>query len=156
MIEFNRFSKIVSERCSQTVDEFLTLEADIKVAPIKNDTVLEDIAGPSIEVRGKEIHYSCIMQYKADQNLKFLEMLAKKHPYLNQDEVPDLDILDLLGEFLNILCGKINRDLENVEDDLVIEIPYFEYGIDVDEDQDLGALECKFGELSFKLHYILN
>ncbi len=156
MIEFSNFSRIVDESCVQTVDEFLSSSDKIKTADLKTGYSLEEIAGPSIEVRGKNIHYSCIMQYKAEQGLLFFDLLAKKYPFLNKNELPELDILDLLGEFLNILCGKINKHFESIETDLVIEIPYFEYGVDLEEGQSLGALECSFGDLSFKLHYILN
>lgn len=156
MIEFSNFSKIVDRNCVLTVKEFLSDKNEIKTTTLQKDYVLDDVSGPSIEVKGDKVHYSCILEYRSDQGLLFLEMLSDKFQFLNMNEAPDLDILDLLGEFLNILCGKINKDIEDVESDLKIEIPYFEYGLDVQGDESLGAIECFFGDLSFKLHYILS
>lgn len=156
MIEFSNFSKIVDTACTQTILDFIDEKSKISTSKLKEKIINEEVFGPSIEVNGSKVHYSCILQYKADQNLQYIDLLTQKYPFIDSAEAPDLDILDLLGEFLNILCGKINKELESVDKDLNIEIPYFTYGIDPSDESNLSSTEFVFGELSFKLHYYLN
>lgn len=155
MIGFSQFSSIVEECCHLTTTEFLSTE-EVKTSKAKEGYVLDDVAGPSIEVRGKSIRYLCLIEYKSEDNLKILELFQKKYPFLNSDEIPDIDLLDLFGEFLNILCGKINKEIDSINsEEMNIEIPYFEYGIDKGDSQELAALNCQIGTLTFRLYYLL-
>jgi hypothetical protein len=153
MLELVKLSPIIELACRQTVSEFMSDCEDIKLSKLDAPKVPEEISGPSIEVSGKKAHYSCLLEYKNEDNTKFIDLLTKKYPFVDNDELPELDILDLLGEFLNILCGKINKELEGLDPDLNIEIPYFVYGLESDDKNKVGSIECLFDDLSFKLHY---
>jgi hypothetical protein len=153
MVEMKKFSQIIEKACEQTVQDYMDSEHAIFISKIKSKIISEEISGPSIEVEGEKFHYSCLLEYQAKDNLKFLDLLTIKYPFIDEADLPEIDILDLLGEFLNILCGKINKELEQVDSTLNIEIPYFVYGLDTDESMKLSSLECKFGDLSFNLHY---
>lgn len=155
MMDFIQFSTIVEDCCHRTTTEFLSLD-EVVVTKAKEDYILDDVAGPSIEVKGEQTRYLCLLEYKSEDNLKILDMFQKKYPFLNSNEVPEIDLLDLFGEYLNILCGKINKEIDSInKEEMNIEIPYFEYGIDKSETQELAALNCQVGTLSFKLHYLL-
>ncbi|OUR93585.1 hypothetical protein A9Q84_19140 [Halobacteriovorax marinus] len=156
MINFGDFSKIVEKECSVAVKDFLDSVHEIKISKLNDQVVYDDICGPSVEVSGEKLNYTCVLQYNVEDNIKYLDLLTKKYPFVDNGELPELDIMDLLGEFLNILCGKINYQLEKEDSHLNIEIPYFSYGVQLEEGQTLGVLKCNFGDLSFKLHYLLN
>lgn len=155
MLSLSSFSDNIVNSCKATSIEFLGAK-DVSITVVNPEVIFEEISGPSIEVRGKKIHYSCILEYKADQSLQILDLFSQNYPFLNKDELPELDLLDLLGEFLNILSGKINKELESIEGDLSIEIPYFEYGIDVEESQQFGSIECLFDNVKFNIHFVIN
>jgi len=155
MIKFSQFQTIVEHSCERTTQEFLSSSA-ISISKAKQDYLLDEVAGPSIEVQGERTSYMCLLEYKTDQNIKYLEVFKEKYPFLNQDEIPEVDLLDLFGEYLNILCGKINKEIDDIEtEEMNIEIPFFEYGLDIDTPERYGSLDCKLEELSFRLHYAL-
>ncbi len=156
MLEFNQFSKIIETGCLKTITEFITPKYDVKIGKVREEPVLEEIYGPSVEVSGQNFNYSCILEYRVEDNQKILDLLYRKYPFIKNDEIPEIDILDFLGEFLNILCGKINKELEKEDNQLSIEIPYFSYGLFVEEDQKIGTKTFSFDDLSFKLHYYIN
>jgi hypothetical protein len=156
MISFEEFSKIINEECLKTISEFMSNDTSIKSQSFDEIKVLEEISGPSIEVVGKKLSYTCVLEYKNIDNLKFLDLLVEKYPFVDNSDVPELDVMDLLGEFLNIFCGKINLALESIDSDLNIEIPYFTYGIQDLSSNKLGCFKFEFNELSFKIHYCLN
>ena len=156
MVNFEEFSKIINTECLETISEFMSNDSSIKSHTFSEIKALEDISGPSIEVVGKKVSYTCVLEYENVDNLKFLDLLIEKYPFVNNSDVPELDVMDLLGEFLNIFCGKINLSLEKVDSDLNIEIPYFTYGIQDLASKELGCYKFEFNELSFKIHYCLN
>jgi len=156
VLNFGDFSKIVENECLMAVKEFLDSTGNVKMSKSNDQIIHDNICGPSVEVSGKNLNYTCILQYNVEDNLKYLDLLSSKYPFVDNGELPEIDIMDLLGEFLNILCGKINLKLEKEDSNLNIEIPYFSYGVHLEEGQELGMFQCQFGELSFKLHYLMN
>jgi hypothetical protein len=156
MISLDEFSKIVNSECLKTISEFMSNEENIKSSRINESRDLESICGPSVEVVGKKLKYSCILEYENVDNIKFLDLLIEKYPFVDNSDIPELDIMDLFGEFLNILCGKINLSLESTDSELNIEIPYFTYGIQDLEISKIVTQKYEFNELSFKLHFYLN
>lgn len=155
MVDFKDFSKIVTKSSSETIEEFLKTSQNLKISEIKEPIIFEDVSGPSVEVKNEKLKYQCVLQYKNTDNTDVLNLLKEKYPFLIEDELPNVDLLDLFGEFLNILCGKINKGLEkSVEGDLNIEIPYFEYGIDTESSQ-IGSIQCSLDDLELQIHYLL-
>ena len=154
MLDPVKFNQITQDACKQTVLDYMDDSKQVQIKSVKDSFQFEEVIGPSIEVSGEKIHYSFILQYLPEQNLKYIDLLSQKYPFIDESEVPELDILDYLGEFLNILCGKVNRELESLDKNLNIEIPYFSYGIEALESETVQSFECQFGELNFKLHSI--
>ena len=152
-MEINQFSKIIEKACSETIISFMDTNAEVTIKIPENKFQPEEVFGASIDVSGKSLKYGCILQYAMEQSSLYIDLLTKKYPMIDDSESPDIDILDLLGEFLNILCGKINKELVEIDDELNIEIPFFIHGLN--EDEELKSLEFKFGELKFFLHFHL-
>ena len=50
------------------------------------------------------------------------------------------------------MCGKVNKELESMDDSLNIEIPYFVYGLEENEFNNLLTFNCEFNDLTFNLH----
>jgi hypothetical protein len=153
MIDNNGFTKIVENACSETIHSFIDNESEILKEKKKNFLQPEEVFGANIDVSGKRLKYGCILQYSMEQSALYINLLTKKYPMIDDSESPDIDILDLLGEFLNILCGKINKELVDIDDELNIEIPFFVHGLS--GEQKLETTEFKFGELKFYLHFHL-
>ena len=142
----------MENQCHKTIDDFMITQGEIDIKALDEHSSSE-VFGPSVEVQGKSFGYTCILQYEAADNLKYLDLLLKKYHFLPALEVPEIDLLDYLGEFLNILCGRVNKEIESTHSKLSIEIPYFSYGVHLQEGQKLKTLKCSFNELSFKLHF---
>lgn len=153
MIEISRFSKIIEQSCTETISSFIDTDAKVEVNLPKDHFQPEEVFGASIDVSGQKLKYGCILQYAMEQSSLYIDLLTKKYPMIDDTESPDIDILDLLGEFLNILCGKINKELVEIDNELNIEMPFFIHGLNGEEK--LNTLEFTFGELKFFLHYHL-
>lgn len=151
----DRIKEILLKEAKSAAEGFLTSGENVNLSSFDFKREFEEIVGPGIEVVGSEFNYSCVLEYDAEANENILNLIFSRFPGFDESELPEIDILDALGEFLNILCGKINLCLEKDCPDLNIEVPYFVYGLEPKEDNKDKVLSFSLSstELAFNLYF---
>lgn len=152
-MNYNNLKEYAQKASSEAIKDFLTSNEKINVSEFKNEKDTSEIAGPSIDVIGDKCRYVCTMQYQEQDRERFIKLLGDKYSFINSDELPEIDLLDFLGEYLNILCGKINFQLENFDNTLNVDIPYFTYEFETISEKDIIRFQCQFDEISFDLYF---
>lgn len=145
---------ILQEACINSVNEFLSTSGDAKLVDKSISYGLDEVYGPSIECFGDNVKYIFTLRYELEQNQDYLNLFLSKYTFVDKNELPSLDLNDFLGEFLNIMSGKVNKSFEALDPKLQPKAPYFTQGFEsIDEQSEVNSFSCEFDGLNFTLFY---